>query len=81
MHTHMHICTHTYTHAHTHMRSQACKFVPGSELIMMDATEAVEKLRLTLRVLGAFKNYYFEYRAKSSTETPDNLWKFQVSGV
>ncbi|KAF5834390.1 hypothetical protein DUNSADRAFT_8976 [Dunaliella salina] len=60
---------------------QACKFVPGSDLIMMEASEAVEKLRLTLRILGAFKNYYFEYRAKSYTETPDNPWKFQNNSL
>jgi len=60
---------------------QACKFVPGSELIMMEAAEAVEKLRLTLRILGAFKNYYFEYRSKSMTETPDNPWKFQNNSL
>lgn len=53
--------------------------MPGSELIQLDPSEAVEKLRLTLRVLGAFKNYYFEYRAVSATDTPDNPWKFQVS--
>ena len=48
---------------------------------MMEASEAVEKLRLTLRVLGAFKNYYFEYRAKSATETPENPWKFQNNSL
>jgi dynein heavy chain, axonemal len=57
--------------------SQACKFIPGPELIQMDPTEAVDKLRLTLRSFTAFKSYYFEYRTLSSTETPDNPWKFQ----
>jgi dynein heavy chain len=42
--------------------AQACKFIPGGELIQMEPAEAVDKLRLTLRILGAFKNYYFEYR-------------------
>ena len=51
---------------------QAYRFVPGSELITMEPAEAVEKLRLTLRVLGAFKTFYFEYRAKSATEVPEN---------
>lgn len=51
---------------------QACKFIPGTELIQAEPSEAVDKLRLTLRILGAFKNYYFEYRAQSITDTPDN---------
>ena len=45
----------------------------------MDPTEAVDKLRLTLRSFTAFKSYYFEYRTLSSTETPDNPWKFQCA--
>jgi dynein heavy chain, axonemal len=63
------------------MLLQACKFVPGNELIQMEPAEAVEKLRLTLRILGAFKNYYFEYRAVSLTDTPNNPWKFQNSSL
>jgi dynein heavy chain len=43
----------------------------------MDAGEAVDKLRMAIRVLGAFKTYYFEYKAKSVVETPDNPWRFQ----
>lgn len=39
------------------------------------------KLRLALRVLGAFKNYYFEYRAASAVTTPNNAWKFQNSSL
>lgn len=60
---------------------QACKFVPGSELIQMEPAEAVDKLRLTLRIIGAFKNFYFEYRSVSMTDTPDNPWKFQNSSL
>lgn len=63
------------------LHPQACKFIPGSELIQAEPSEAVDKLRLTLRVLGAFKNYYFEYRALSITDTPDNPWKFQNSSL
>ncbi len=47
---------------------QACKFVPGSEIIAAEPSEAVDKLRLTLRVMGAFKNYYFEYRSERAEE-------------
>ncbi|KAL6747291.1 flagellar outer dynein arm heavy chain beta [Haematococcus lacustris] len=60
---------------------QACKYVPGSELLQTEPSEAVDKLRLTLRVLGAFKNYYFEYRTLSLTDTPANPWKFQNSSL
>lgn len=62
---------HTLTFA-TQTTLQACKFIPGSDLIQMEPSEAVDKLRLTLRILGAFKNYYFEYRALSVSDTPDN---------
>ena len=47
---------------------QACKFVPGPELIQMEPGEAVEKLRLAIRVLANFKQFYFEYRSKSLVE-------------
>ncbi len=47
----------------------------------MEPGEAVDKLRLTLRILGAFKNFYFEYRAVSMNDTPDNPWKFQNSSL
>ncbi|MEW5311809.1 MAG: hypothetical protein WDW38_003494 [Sanguina aurantia] len=60
---------------------QACKYIPGSELIQTEPSEAEVKLRLALRVLGAFKNYYFEYRAASAVTTPDNAWKFQNSSL
>ncbi|PNW78281.1 hypothetical protein CHLRE_09g403800v5 [Chlamydomonas reinhardtii] len=60
---------------------QACKYVPGSDLIQMEPSEAVDKLRMTLRVLGTFKNYYFEYRALSMQDTPENPWKFQNNSL
>lgn len=63
------------------MCCQACKYIPGSELIQTEPSEAEVKLRLALRVLGAFKNYYFEYRAASAVTTPDNAWKFQNSSL
>lgn len=64
-----------------HAFIQACKYIPGSELIQTEPSEAEVKLRLALRVLGAFKNYYFEYRAASAVTTPDNAWKFQNSSL
>lgn len=65
--------THAHNNGtHTQHAPQACKFLPGSDLIVMEASEAVDKLRLLLRILGAFKMYYFEYRTLSMAETPDN---------
>lgn len=61
--------------------AQACKFIPGVELIQTEPSEAVDKLRLLLRVLGAFKGFYFEYRAITIQETPDMPWKFQNSSL
>ena len=59
------------------LHPQACKFIPGPELIQMEPGEAVEKLRLAIRVLANFKQFYFEYRGKSAAEVPGNPWKFQ----
>ncbi|CAD7696266.1 unnamed protein product [Ostreobium quekettii] len=60
---------------------QARKFLPGEELIQMEPNEAIEKLRLMLKVLGTFKSHYFDYKARTSTETPENPWKFQNSAL
>eukprot|EP00879_Flechtneria_rotunda_P005416 GHRR01005708.1.p1 GENE.GHRR01005708.1~~GHRR01005708.1.p1 ORF type:complete len:1495 (+),score=578.36 GHRR01005708.1:300-4784(+) len=58
---------------------QACKFVPGRELLQMDPNEACDKLRTTLKVLGSFKAHYFAYKTASATECPTNPWRFQNS--
>lgn len=34
----------------------------GPELMQLEPHDAVEKLRLTLKVLGALKSYFFEYK-------------------
>lgn len=34
----------------------------GPELMQMEPHDAVDKLRLTLKVLGTLKSYYFEYK-------------------
>jgi len=47
----------------------------------MEPAEAVEKLRLAIRVLANFKQFYFEYRSKSLAEASDNPWKFQNSSL
>lgn len=60
---------------------QACKYIPGSELLQMDPSDAVEKLRTALKVLGGFKLHYFAYKAASATECPKHPWRFQNSVV
>jgi dynein heavy chain len=47
----------------------------------MEPAEAVDKLRLAIRVLANFKQFYFEYRGKSVVECKDNPWKFQNSSL
>lgn len=51
--------------------------MPGPELLQMDPTEACDKLRVTLKVLGTFKSFYFAYKTTSAVEVPHNPWKFQ----
>lgn len=60
---------------------QACKYVPGSELLQMDPSDAVEKLRTALKVLGGFKLHYFNYKSASVAECPAHPWRFQNSIV
>ena len=62
-------------------RQQAQRFVPGPELLRMDLSEACDKLRLTLKVLGSFKGFYFSYRLASGVECPGNPWRFQNAAV
>ncbi|GBF97683.1 flagellar outer dynein arm heavy chain beta [Raphidocelis subcapitata] len=61
--------------------AQAQRFAAGQELLRADPSEAVDKLRLTLKVLGAFKSYYFAYRGVSAVECPSNPWRFQNAAV
>ena len=49
--------------------------------MQMEPQEAVDKLRLTARVLTAFKSYYFDNKARTLEETPNNPWKFQNSAL
>jgi dynein heavy chain len=58
---------------------QACKYVPGAELLQMDPTDACDKLRTTLKILGSFKLQYFTYKDASAVECPSNPWRFQKS--
>jgi hypothetical protein len=60
---------------------QACKYVPGAELLQMDPSDACEKLRTLLKVLGGFKLHYFAYKTASAAECPNHPWRFQNSVV
>lgn len=60
---------------------QGCKFLPGPDLVTMDANEAVDKLRIILRVLAAFKSFYFDYKDRSAEVCPENPWKFQNNTI
>ena len=60
---------------------QSQKFLPGGEIFGLDPPEAVEKLKLLLNVLGSFKSFYFEYKGRTTRDTPQNPWKFQNSAL
>jgi len=60
---------------------QGCNYVVGHEIMQEEPLVAVEKLKTTLMVLGTFKSYYHDYKARSNTETPDNPWRFQNSAL
>lgn len=60
---------------------QACKYIPGAELLQMDPNEACDKLRTALKVLGSFKSHYFAYKATSAVDCPSSPWRFQNSIV
>ena len=64
---------------------QACKYVSGEEifkLIEEDETEqAVDHLKTTLRICGAFKNTYFDYKETANAECPANPWRIQNNAL
>lgn len=53
----------------------------GPELLQMEPGDAVDKLRSTLRVLGTFKSYYFEYRGRAGLVCPENPWRASSSAL
>eukprot|EP00884_Botryococcus_braunii_P022565 jgi/Botrbrau1/8993/Bobra.0148s0096.1 len=60
---------------------QACKFCVGSEVLQMDPAEAVEKLRVVLRITSSLKDVYQAYSARSVTQTPNNPWRFHTTAI
>jgi dynein heavy chain len=58
---------------------QACNFVNGKaifDLVEQEETEqAVEQVKTCLRVCGAFKKIYFDYKTTANAECPSNPWR------
>jgi dynein heavy chain len=61
--------------------SRARAYVEPEEVFNIEASEAVERLVMTLKVCGHFKSCYFTYKLKSAKEIPQNPWKVQNSAL
>ncbi|GBG27447.1 Dynein heavy chain 17, axonemal [Hondaea fermentalgiana] len=65
--------------------AQSCDFVSGDQIFELieadEATKAVEKLKVTLKVCGTFKSTYFDYKATANTECPNNPWRIQNNAL
>jgi dynein heavy chain, axonemal len=55
--------------------AQARRFVPGRDLFHMDPSEAVDRLKTALRVLGGFKGAYAARRAETSAAALGGSWE------
>ena len=60
---------------------QAASFLSGEQLFEMEPQDAVDALKLCLKVSVTFKSTYFDYKARVSTECPSNPWRFQNSAL
>ena len=65
--------------------NQACKYVSGKQIFGLIADEdpgqAVEQLKMTLKVCGTFKSTYFDYKATANAECPTNPWEIQNNAL
>jgi dynein heavy chain len=65
--------------------TQACSFLSGKQLFQLieedEAAEGVSKLKTILRVCGAFKATYFDYRDTANAECPSNQWRIQNNAL
>lgn len=61
----------------THLPPRPLPPCTGPELMQQEPQEAAEKLRLVLKVLGTFKSYFLEYKARSQVQVPSNPWRVQ----
>lgn len=49
--------------------------------MQLEPQDAAEKLRLALKVLGAFKSCFLEYKARSAVQVPANPWRVQSGAL
>jgi len=61
--------------------ARARAYVEPEEVFNIEASEAVERLVMTLKVCGHFKSCYFTYKLKSAKEIPQNPWKVQNAAL
>ena len=59
----------------------ARSFLDSEQIFQLDPSEALERFTLTLKVCGLFKSTYFDFKATSATEVPDNPWKIQNAAL
>ncbi|OQS01624.1 dynein heavy chain [Achlya hypogyna] len=64
---------------------KAFAYMNGTQLFQLIASDetprALEVLKTTLRVCAHFKAVYFDYKAKASTECPQNQWRVQNNAL
>eukprot|EP00762_Andalucia_godoyi_P000343 ANDGO_03199.mRNA.1 Dynein beta chain len=61
--------------------ANAREYVNTEEVFKVEAAEAVERLKLTLKVCGSFKDCYFDYKTRVSNEIPNNPWRIQHTAL
>ena len=57
--------------------AHARAYVNAEELFSIESTEAEQRLKTTLRVMGTFKSVYFDYKSRANNECPQNPWRIQ----
>eukprot|EP00741_Cyanophora_paradoxa_P005992 tig00000955_g5810.t1 len=60
---------------------QARSFVNGHEIFKIEPQDAVDRLKMTIKVLTAFKQTYLEYKQRVAQECPSNPWRVQNSAL
>jgi dynein heavy chain len=65
--------------------NQASNYISGEEIFKLIEEEqallAVERLKTTLEVCGAFKDTYADYRETANSECPHNQWTMQNTSL
>ena len=65
--------------------NQSCEFISGNQIFELiesgDASAAVTKLKLALKVCGTFKSTYFDYKSTANIECPENPWRIQNNAL